>query len=273
MNKRGQVYFLAALLLAVVIFGLLIRLNSVNKLFFEDDFEELSENYRRESNVFLNELTQKKLQDVNFDTDNLLNGFLGFTVDFSTYSKTQNPDFGLIYLFDVFNGTNKLFIGNYLDQDIIAFINGNFGEASALVGCRSVIRAGAGFDGIGFTEGIPLSDISRCNATIDTGMIGDYNVSFVIGEVQYDTDVVSGIPEIVIVSQEFKNKQRKVFLSDNFISGGKIDIIVFCSDTDLSAGAVDSEVCSCTKRNTEEKCEELNSLECFWNSTGNCEDA
>ncbi len=208
--------------------------------------------------MFLNKLTQYKLLG-SVSSDQLLTDYLNFTVKFSTYSKTQNPDFGLIYLFDT---RNNLFVGNYLDQDIIIYIRDNLNLAVDVKGCKSKIKAGASFDGIGAVGNVDLADIGLCNETLNPGS-GNYNVSFVIGDIKYSSDIIAGIPEVVIVSQEFKNDQRKVFLNE-FVDGYKIDINGFCSNLPVSAS--DNEVCQCNLRNDEEKCEKLNSKGCRWNN-------
>ena len=56
MNKRGQVYILAALIISVVIFILALRPNVIIQEKIEDDFEKLSGNYEYESTRFINSL-------------------------------------------------------------------------------------------------------------------------------------------------------------------------------------------------------------------------
>ena len=107
MKKRGQIYILAALILIFVIFILVSQSNVIRELVLENDFERLTKNYEAESSRFVNSLLAAK--------ENISDKFLEFTIYFTSYSKTQNPDFGLIYLFDY---DNKLHIGNYLNESI-----------------------------------------------------------------------------------------------------------------------------------------------------------
>lgn len=228
MNKRGQVYFLAVLILGMVLFGL-TRMNSVIDLgFLDDDFERLSENYKRESALFLSRLEEDKLHG-SIQTDQLVEKFAEFTSEFSSYSKTENPEFGLIYFYDV---GDSLYVGNFLDQQVAVYIN-TVDNVIAVDGCKSKIRAGASFDGFGGTIGIGFSDLDRCIHTF-TGIPQDYKVNVVIGEFEYSVDLIMNVPEMIIVNQEFKDEQRKVVLSESFIDGKKIDLAQFCSNPGLS---------------------------------------
>ena len=270
MNKRGQVYLLAALLLGLVIFGLMHQLNVVHINLFDDDFLEISENYNQESSRFVNYLVQGRLHD-DFNLTTLIDNFSEFTVDFSSYAKTQNPYFGFIYLFDVSNQTNTFFIGDYLDQDIIVYVNTDTDNSKILNGCHSLIQAGASFDSFGIDNGISFVDLNQCVFLWEIGSTGSYNITFIIGDVSYSVSPLFEIPEIVIVGNAYKDNQRKVFVNDHLIFGNRVDIQSFC-DLLPSETSGSTEICDCVERLTEDKCERLNSLGCVWNGNG-CVDA
>ena len=265
MNTRGQVYLLAALLLGVVIFGLMYKLNVAHTQVIDDDFIEISTNYDRESSRFVNYLAQGKLHN-DFNLTTLINNFSEFTVDFSSYAKTQNSHFGFVYLFDVSEQTNAFFVGNYLDQDLVVYVNNDIANSILLYGCYSSIQAGAQFDSFGIGAGISLSQISDCSSLQNITSGGMYNVTFVIGDVSYSVPIVLGVPEIVIVSNAFNDRQREVFVNDYLVEGKRIIIRSFCQDQlPLSVSSL-TELCNCDKRNNEERCEELNSLGCLWSN-------
>ena len=223
MRKRGQIYFLASLLLALVIFGLVIRLNVLRKESIDDDFEELSADYDRESSRFINTL----LQEGNVDATNFGDSYSEFTVDFTRYSKTQNPDFGLLYLFDFqTEDAHNLYVGNYLEEDILVGIGpipigGDLLTLStSLDGCKSVVDAGYEFLGFESDDvGIQLEDVALCAATLTPFNDVSYNAYFLLEGIVYTTDITVGVPEVVLVSSESLEGQRKIFVNDEFIEG------------------------------------------------------
>src|SRR3989344_1476214 len=101
-GKRGQIYLLAALILGLVIFLLVAETNVVKETVIEDDFESLAKNYEIESAKFMNSILERGITDIP-------NEFLKFTIIFSSYAKTKNPEFGIIY---AFINNNRLYIGN-----------------------------------------------------------------------------------------------------------------------------------------------------------------
>ena len=281
MIKRGQVYILAVLLLAFVIIGLSISVNVVQKYLIEDDFEELSADYERESAKFINTIVGIDICGLNLD--GFSEKFLEFTVDFTRYSKTQNLDFGLIYLFDfkIDDSNHALFVGNYLDQEILvgsdidlgSLSNTNFEtnlglkKTAWLEGCRSKIKAGVSFLGFGLGSDVDLDTISTCNASLTSGSADVYDISFFIGDFLYSTKVMSGVPELVIVSKEFKDEQRKVFISDRFLTGNYNlnQLKVLCTASVPPTTIEKEKICDCNARTNfgGEVCVQQNGL-CEW---------
>ena len=134
MNKRGQIYILAALIIVFVLYTLYKETNIVKESIIEDDFREISKNYELESSRFLNQLIQSN--------SDVRSSFINFTVLFTSYAKTKNPNFGLIYSFLY---QNKLYIGNYMDTNI----NFNFGSSNYnLNGCYAQINASVSIAGL-----------------------------------------------------------------------------------------------------------------------------
>src|SRR3989344_5880273 len=156
MHKRGQVFILAALILSFIIFSLAVKVNIANRPIIEGDFEGLSRNYDIESTKFINLLTEKNFREA-LKLEDVAVLFLNFTQDFTSYSKTQNPEFGVIYFFDFESsisgqGVGKLFVGNYLDQDIIVWTKE--GEEQVVEGCKNTVNAGVSFGEFKFNTGV-----------------------------------------------------------------------------------------------------------------------
>lgn len=202
MDKRGQIYILVALILALVLYMLMTKTNLVYEQDITDDFETLSKNYDIEASKFMNSLLSEG------DT-NIITKFDKFTVDFTNYALNQNPDFGLIYVFDYEdeNGDN-LYIGNYLRNPIIigttdpVLLGGCLGEVT------NCVNPGLG-------NMCYQSDTNKCYFVEPS--ISSLDIT--IGSRLYTIDVVKGRPEIVIVSREDKGDQRKVYAEEEFVSG------------------------------------------------------
>jgi hypothetical protein len=188
------------------VFVIASRSNIINISSTDADFKEISENYKHESSRYLNalikgseeELTQEKISD----------GFYSFTGVFTQYSKSQNPTFGLIYLL---NYKGMLYIGNYLDKTIVF-------DSTELPGCRDKISATIIYGPGGITEAFDSEEFTDCKTEITlTSSIFTFSIK---GEdIIYETRVVEGQPEVIIVSRENILENRKVFFDNQFVTG------------------------------------------------------
>lgn len=274
MQKRGQVYILVALVLAIVIFGLVQIVNRAEQESFESDFEELSDNYASESAKLINALI------ANPDVD-ISSAFINFTILFTSYSKTINPKFGLIY---AFYHDGKLHIGNYLDTRINVQCEG-CSRPKTIDGCFETIPATVTFGGLDLNVQVYENVISQCNLTLvrgmDFGAVPSY-VDITIKDVPYRFGIKPGHPEIVIVSWESRAEQRKVFTEGEFVSesdGNAITLNDVClpmgRDCDLSFCQFAGEQCvvRCQTYITEEDCV-IDADVCHWvEENGECANA
>jgi len=262
MDTKGQVYILAALLLILVIFGLATMVNVINADLTDNAFEEISKDYERESSRFLTHVIGK-YPDLTFET--LSQEYIAFTLDFTRYSRTQNPHFGLLYLFDYeIEGISQLFIGNYLNHEIVVSSDDILDRNDHIVdGCGSQIQAGYSFEGFSFSpEGISLSEISMCNITLDSSGQGiSYPIYFLIGDILYISTITASVPEVIIASREDTNNQRRVFLNEEFMKGKLFNTNEYCSNLEPDTT---NNLCRCEGR--DETICTFNSL-CIWNKT------
>lgn len=199
MNKRGQIYILVAIILAVALYVLLTKTNIIFETVIEDDFEELSQNYDLESAKFVNSLLTQPDPDVGKE-------FCEFTKDFTDYSERQNPDFGLIY---AFNYEGSLYIGNFLPTgEIFVKSGGKYYPISPCVATGSVLS----------DFGTTLSGELDCSACI-VPFNSALSVNLVIDGIEYEAvPVPTDRPELIIIGSEIKEKQKKVYI-DEFING------------------------------------------------------
>lgn len=214
MRKRGQIFILAALLLGFIIFILVSQTQYVKRSAFEGNFEELNENYERESSKFINELLKDPTSDI-------AEQFTLFTTSFTAYSKGQNPNFELIYAFD-FGG--KLYVGNYLSKKINVDTDFTAKYITDLPGCfekiKGIISSGGFNIGIGQLTYSGIDECSRDILIPGEGKI-TYPIYIQIGDdtFNYVADVNVGVPELIIVSREERGEERKVFTKGRFLKG------------------------------------------------------
>ena len=206
MQKRGQIYLLAALIIGFLLFTLVLETNIVRQTVIEDDFELLSKNYEIESAKFMNNMLKTTSGDLTKD-------FLRFTVLFSSFAKTKNPEFGLIYAFTY---KDKLYVGNYLDTDITVTNAGS--NPTVLKGCYQKIDTSVSIAGLKVnTPQINVGQYTQCSLT--EGIPTDNKLRFMIQDITYEVNLNVDHPEVIIVSRETKGDQRKVFVKGNFLKG------------------------------------------------------
>ncbi len=222
MRKRGQVYILVALVIIVALYGLFAVTNKFTQKSVDSDFEEISDNYARESVRFLNELLSKQDPSLKFKDK-----FINFTVDFTTYTQLKNPDYGLVY---AFKKGDSLYVGNFLTESLILECGCGVGKCNScdvnyagkkdivLEGCYSKIQSEIGLDAFSFAMATPKVDMAQLKDCIKTiSNAGDINQVYMsAGVTTYAFDVSANKPELAIVSREEKDEQKKVFV------GGKM---------------------------------------------------
>lgn len=202
--KKGQIYILAVVIIAFLIYTLVTPINIIHQRIIDDDFEELSENYQIESAKLLNALLNKKDADLG-----LINStFLNFTVSFTSYSKTKNPNFGLIYAFPF---GNYVFIGNYADVDI----NLSSGAYQKNIkGCFNQVSTSVSLYGISLN--VPNINPALYQECVDVVPYPPNNIlDFTIEDIDYAFKLNEKRSDIIMVSRENLEDDVKVYISEN----------------------------------------------------------
>jgi len=207
MNKRGQIYILAAILVGFTLVTLTSKVNYAILTDVEDNFKELSENYDVESSKFINSLLEDK-------NENVLSEITGFTQTFEHFAKNQNPDFGLIFLFPY---KGSLYVENFLNRSILV-------DGQKVLPCSGQFNINIPVKDQ-FSSDIPVHSQLSDSQSIDC--IGVANsissVRIIVGEVLYNFEVNENTMELIILSNEEKGSQRKVFLNNKILRGELID--------------------------------------------------
>lgn len=238
MRKKGQIYLIAAIILAAVIFVMTSVLNIAKQDKFRGDFEKLSQNYDVEGARLVNTVIQAG-EDVG-------GRFGNFTYIFTGYSKTQNSQFGLIY---VLGYKGMVYIGNYLPEDIyVVYVAGANEEQVNLTGCFDAVGASVSFGPLtrSFESVVPEINMGDCVKEIEEP--SDKMLHVAIGSSWYPFKVIEGKPQLMVVSKMEQEGQRKVFV------GGE--------------GFVQEEN-YCSSYDNEEKCKKHEKI-CEWHE-GICE--
>lgn len=219
MNKRGQIYLIAALITGLLIFVLTNQPNKISMSVHDEDFKLISQNYNQESSKFLSTMINTQTP-----SDKVSNRFRDFSIFFSQYSKTQNPSFGMIYFL---NYDNNLYMGNFFDKEIkVDFLreDGTIKNSKTLNGCYEYIKGDlkygtAGSLKIFFDLGNFIDCVKTESFSQDDNK--DKMVQFKIGKenIIYEVNLISGQPEVVVLSRENVAEDRKVFVEKQFIKG------------------------------------------------------
>jgi len=210
MDKRGQIYLVSALIIVFILYIILTPSNIIKKTTESSNFEDISKNFDRESSRFMNILIGKKQA--------VYDSFLNFTILFTSYSKTKNPDFGLIYTFAY---DNKLYFGNYA-ADRATFEAGT--QKTIIDGCLSNIQTS--FSAAGLQLSIPnvnLGVFKQCLKEVPTPPGFTDTIMITIEELntnsttKFTTEISPNNPDIVIISKEKKGNTRRIYTKGKFI--------------------------------------------------------
>ncbi|MBL7100978.1 MAG: hypothetical protein ISS23_03435 [Nanoarchaeota archaeon] len=197
MEKRGQVYILAAIMLGVVIYSLSTIVNIVQQEEIKGDFEALSSNFEIESSKLINSVVQSG--------GNVPDSFVNFTFLFTSYSKSKSPGFNIFYALAY--GDN-LYIGNFMDEDVYIYIPcpspSECYATNFTKGCLSNISAQINFEDLNVnldTEWDKMFNLLKeeCVKPMPIGSYREYCID--IGGFTYNFSIDPNVPKIFSLSR------------------------------------------------------------------------
>ena len=209
MNKKGQVYLLAAVIIAVLIFSIAVARNVIFQQDVDKDFKRLSESYDLEAARVLNEYTAQG------ETPEEISPKFGqFSYDFASYARSQNPEFELFY---VLKQGNKLLIGNFLNRSVqlVRADDLRTPVGPQVNGCFETLDVRARLGGFQITTPTTTPSISSCLA-VQPFTAGE--ISLCIFETEDGSRrtcypfSLSGKPQVLIVTGSNEGAQRQVFI-------------------------------------------------------------
>ncbi len=209
-NKRGQIYLVSALIIIFILYVILTPSNIIKETTESSNVEEIAKNFDRESATFLNILIETNQP--------VYDAFLNFTLLFTSYAKTKNPDFGLLYTF-IYN--NKLYLGNYAHDQTI-FTMGN--QHTTINGCLAAIKTS--FSTAGLNVNVPnvaISNYQHCLRELPLQEGFSNTMDITIHELDtgmtttFTTELTPNNPDLIIISKEKKGNVRRIYTKGKFI--------------------------------------------------------
>lgn len=182
MNKRGQFYIIAALIIAAIIAGLLAEVNYAKRRPKPIKFYDLSEDYEAEVTRIIDRgiYLGKKEEQINDDVAN-------FTKKFLDYAQEKDPNLQLFYLY---GNSQKITAVNYALEDA-EIVTEKVSETISGGGAFAVSKINITMGGTTFTRSV--KERMEHFEEISTTMADPGNeVKVVVAGVAYNFDLREG---------------------------------------------------------------------------------
>ncbi len=109
MNKRGQIFIIAAIILIIALFSVVIHYNTVRTYPGLEDFDRISENYQEEYPKVYNYAL--------YNGSDVTEAIDAFNQEFLDQTRQQDPNFGAFYIFKDESG--NIHIVNLLNEKVL----------------------------------------------------------------------------------------------------------------------------------------------------------
>mgnify|MGYP001598050381 CR=1 FL=1 len=208
MDKKGQIYILSAVIIAFIIYVIFTPSNIIRKSSEPSNFYDIAKNFERESAHFLNALITSN--------DPIYDEFLEFTVLFTSFSKTKNPEAGLVYTF-VYD--DVLYIGNYAEDTLE--VNAE-GRRITVEGCLSDIDTSFSIGGLELEiPDVDLGHYRQCLVEVPlTYQLETIDLTLIEPDgsrTEFSADFGENNPDLMIVAKEKQGASRRIYEKDAFI--------------------------------------------------------
>ena len=243
MEKRGQVYILAAVIIGVLLFTIFATVNTSKQVDLNANFDRLNENYERESERFINTYVSD-----NSPTDELEDTFPIFTRDFNNFARETNPEFGIISTlsFTKKDGTKINLVVNMLDTPIfVTTKSSNDGvvftpsksTVDVVIGCSEISEGGIGspIGGVNTEEAVGNPDVTVCTYKITDP--GADKVFLFVNDIWVGYEIPKKIdpkPGLIVTAKSDEGEQIQIFVNENEIpidnsKGNKVKCSEICN--------------------------------------------
>lgn len=202
MNKRGQFFILGAMIMALALFVLMVRVNTYEEKILLEDFPDLSKNYESESVKVVNDALLNNLDENKALSD--------FTKDYVNYARTLDPNLGFVYVY--YNRTSgEAVVSNYLgDQAVNVYTIGSKTDALFGDSSKSINDVSLNIGGIEFKKTIPVN-VNNFDPSMTTETFPG-KISLEIAGVFYDVPS-SGSGPLTVIARSATSDSKQVEVS------------------------------------------------------------
>lgn len=216
MNKRGQIYLVAAIIVCMIAFVLVAKSNYIREQVLLQNFKDISSNYLTESPKVVNGVLENQESDLSSEDKltKIKEELSGFTKDFvDNYAKNQDPNVGLIY---IYNDENGVIIQNSLNGEKVSFVGSS--NDNILLSYDEPLTGDIVFVGTGTSvaTAAPLCNSGNekyCILEANTLPPGKYNLN--IGNINYPFEINQDSPELIVIVKSSEGNTVKVDVSEN----------------------------------------------------------
>lgn len=264
MEKRGQVYILAAVIIGVLLFTIFATVNTSKQVDLNANFDRLNENYERESERFINAYVSD-----NSPTDELEKTFPEFAWNFNKFAMETNPEFGIISTLSYTNkeGNKINLIVNMLDTPVFVTTrftenggvfkpNNDEGAVKVVIGCSEILDASLTIPGVGTInpgETVGKQGVKACLHKVNNVdrvflFVNDMWVGY---EIPKEKDPKPGL---IVTAKSDEGEQTQIFVNENEIPiDHSEESKVRCSEI-CNLNAVDQKGCIGANPNKQKCC-------------------
>ncbi len=206
MNKRGQFFIFVAIVVALLVFTLITKSNTIREEVNLQNFEQLSQNYLTESPKVINYAI--------YSVESPETELSVFSDDFKEYAAKSDPNIGLVYVYND-PGNNKVVIKNLLKDELITF---NINDNSNLLFSTSDTTAGNIC-----TAGICIEGTANICDTINqeycilSGESLSGQLKLNIEDISYDFPLPENNKGFIVIVKSTQGDTTKVDVSQNII--------------------------------------------------------
>jgi len=208
MNKRGQFFIFVAIIVALLVFTLITKSNTIREEVTLQNFEQLSQNYLTESPKVINyAIYSVESPEVSLSS---------FTEEFvNKYAKNNDPNIGLVYVYN--NPGNNVFIENLLNDELVS-ISASEADTNLIFSTTETIGGGICVSDTGVCDEIDvnLCDIQR-NYCVLLGDSLSGSLILKIGDINYNFELPKNNPSFIVIVKSIEGDTTKVDISQNTI--------------------------------------------------------
>ena len=210
MDKRGQFFIFVAIIVALLVFTLITKSNTIREEVTLQNFEQLSQNYLTESPKVINyAIYSVSPEAAAYELSK-------FSTDFKKYAEKTDPNIGLVYLYND-PGNNKVVIKNLLNDESIVF---NVKDSSNLL--FSTSQNTEGDICVTGTGTCTTVQANICNSISEDYCLYDAQsfsgpLTLKIGDISYDFTLPENNKGFIVIVKSKEGDTTKVDVSQNII--------------------------------------------------------